>query len=196
MKVNLGLLWGHLPRGIIRCNRNIAARSEHSVPFVLSRNQNTGREVTSIFNSFGNFHLSTSSGPVPVSLVEIQTNHPRSIHLEDANLLHAISLGFPVVGDLKYTMAEKFYNPVVFPPMDPLPLLLQPWYEIRGAEKELVESDDLSSRLLDGPPIRLCPTQSLIHATLTGEPTHFPGENSYCRYTDHPEAVHVRRDRG
>jgi hypothetical protein len=141
----LALLWGHIPSGIIRCSRNISRRAERSVPFALSRNQNTGRPALTLINSFGNYHFQSVQGPRPVSLVEIASISPTPIPTEVVSLLHAISVGFPIAGEQLYSANEKFNNPTVPPPSDVRDLQLQMWLGSGG----IVISEKLSQNLID-----------------------------------------------
>jgi|LauGreDrversion4_2_1035121.scaffolds.fasta_scaffold182267_3 hypothetical protein len=192
--VNLALLWGHIPRGIIKCTRNICQRYERDVPFVLARDRNTGRHTTTSVHSLGSFHIATSVGPFPVSLVELVSLGPTSIPHYVIPILHTISLGFPIVGDSIYCRSEKFFNPVVSPPQDSMGLAIQDWYRIEGDQRILISPDSLSKRLLDGGhgSVSVCDSKLLPKESYKD----FPGEFSCSNYTDHPEASHVRRDRG
>jgi hypothetical protein len=166
------------------------------VHFALARNKCTGKELRSVFSSFGNFHLNTSQGPVPVSLVELSLFQHNTLPYHDAIILHSIAIGFPIVGDVKYIHNEKFYNPVVSPPTDKIGLKLQPWYRLGGGNIYIVEEDKLSPQLFDSPQNIFDVSQSILKDLPESHEQFFAGEVSSCRYTDHPEAVHVRRDRG
>jgi hypothetical protein len=108
--------------------------------------------------------------------------------------LHAISVGFPVVGDTVFMPAEKFLNPTVHIPEDVYPLLLKPWVDSTGTI--LRDTSTFMEYLLD-PITGLNENQSkLLHSTRADEDYTSEGEGSHCRYVDHPESVLIRRDRG
>ena len=192
--VNLALLWGHIPRGIIRTTRHICRKYEVEVPFVLARDSNTGRAASTTFHSFGSYHFNTSVGPYPVSLVEFVSSGPESIAKDIIARLHAVSLGFPVVGDDLFPRHEKFFNPVVPIPLDERDLALQEWYKLSNSERVLLRHDHLTQRLLDGDASPRNVLDSILpnHIyTIAQSQVH-----SSSRYLDHPEASKVRRDRG
>jgi hypothetical protein len=192
--VNLALLWGHIPRGIIRTSRNICKRYESVVPFALSRDSITGRAAQTVIHSFGSYHIHTSIGPFPVSLVEMSSWSTQSIPLEVVARLHTISVGYPIVGDQLYTKHEKYYNPVVSHPSDDIKLALQPWYEYDSDYCRLILSDSLSPKLLDHGFSILNLHDSMIVGDI--EDSDVEEVDSNCRYVDHPRSQFVRRDRG
>jgi hypothetical protein len=191
--IKLALLWGHMPRGIVRCSRNICRRRDDlEVSLSLARNSSTGRKADSIFSSFGEFHLETSQGPRPVSLVEVVTRCPVGFPENSASLLHSISIGFPVVGEVSFSKFEKFCDPVVPPPPDIKAPLIQNWIDESG---NLLSEDRLSCVVKEFHGNKMNPSDSILR-TLKFEGEEFDGEDSSCRYVDHPKASSVRRDRG
>ena len=192
--MNLALLWGHMPRGIIQTSRHICQRYERPVPFALSRDSNTGRPARTVIHSFGSYHISTSIGPFPVSLVEMTSVGPRSVPFDVLARLHAISVGFPIVGDQLYTKHEKYHNPVIPHPADLTELALQPWYDFDLGNRRLVSPDGLSTQLLDRGMDPLSVHHSMIPAD--GQPTDEVDEDTEFEYMDHPRSRFVRRDRG
>jgi hypothetical protein len=192
--ISLALLWGHIPAGVIRTSRHVSRRDSGPVPFVLARNEATGRSLQSYVRSFGSYHIDTSRGPFPVSLVElrlvaISPSVPENVHA----ILHSLSLGFPIVGEQEYLKSEKFFNPAVPPPLDNFELQLQDWLSPAGG---LLRVDSLSSKLLDYRGKALEARDSLLRDYESTGVGLFPGESSSCSYVSHPEASHVRRDRG
>ena len=192
-KVNLALLWGHIQRGIIRCSRSIVRRSEAPVPYALGRKTSEGRLSTTYIHSFGNFHLQTSTGPFPVSLVEIATISPSTIPEEYACFLHCLSIGYPVAGESIFRVYEKFYNPVVVTPVECTEPLIQNWL---SAEGEVILSDNISTRLADFYRLPLDSRESKLNTLPETFIAAYPGESSACGYINHAQASHIRNDRG
>jgi hypothetical protein len=191
--VFLALLWGHLPQGIIRVSRPICNKYERPVKFALARSSSTGKPCSTVFSTRGSYHIQTKTGPLPVSLVELCTYSPTSIPLSDCQKLHSISLGSPIVGDNLYTKYEKLYNPVVRYPDYKDGLLIQEWISTNGDVN--VDPSTLYTNLVDAP------AQEIRHSILLenlgrSDIPEFPGESSNCSWSDHPESVKVRRDRG
>ena len=191
--VSLALLWGHIPRGIIQCRRHISRRDHGEVPFVLSRSVSTGRPAQTLFHSFGNYHMDTSIGPFPVSLVEmlIEESGPVPSHIQA--VLHSLSVGFPIVGERDYEKSEKFFNPTVPPPGDEIDTMFQAWLSL---DRFLLNPDLLTARLRDYQGRQLRVDDSVLTERSIESGYHFPGETGSCAYIDHPEAVSVRSDRG
>ena len=190
--IRLALLWGHLPRGIVRCSRNICQRPERETLFALARNSSSGRKAETLVSSFGEFHLDTSQGPRPVSLVEISSSSETYAPSESVSFLHCISLGYPVVGERIFSVLEKFYDPVLPSPEDLVTPYIQDWL---GPGGSLIREDEISQLLREFQGIPKQPSESRLH-NLSVPSERFPGEDSTCRYVDHPAAVSVRRDRG
>jgi hypothetical protein len=193
--IYLGVLWGHLPRGFIRTTRNICRKDEGAVPFCLARRNNTGKQATTVFNSLGNYHLDSSMGPFPVSLVEMISQSSSAAPVDFITKLHCISIGFPVAGEREFSAHEKFYNPVVRPPADPdVPLMLT---ELISADGRRNDTGIGFLHRLSQRAIRPCDIKSSLvglDSFITG--AGFDGETSDCDYINHPHARHVRNDRG
>jgi len=192
--VNLALLWGHLPPGIIRTTRRICSRYEREAPFALARDSFTGKAASTIFHTFGAYHLQTPAGPFPVSLVELISAGPNSIPVDIVSCLHSVAIGFPVVGDNLFPKHEKFFNPVISIPIEENELALQEWYQFSESVRSPINEDRLTGRLLDGEMSRRNIFDSIL-------PNHFyaiehADVDSGRGYIDHPEASRVRRDRG
>ena len=191
--IKLAILWGHIPRGISRCTHRISRRQERIVPFALSRNGFTGMPAESVISSFGSYHLLTSQGPRPASLVEIMSQSSGPAPTQVVSILHAISIGFPVAGEVVYAQHEKFLNPILPIPVDVPECLLQDWID-QGASA--VFEDGLSRRLMDYRDAPVNQSDSVVRWETIDIEHHFAGESSKCNYVDHPESTHVRRDRG
>ena len=196
LPVYLGILWGHLPRGIIRTTRNICRRDESPVPFCLARRDNTGKRARTVFNTLGNIHLDSPQGPFPVSLVEMASEDNSFIPRDVILKLHAISIGFPIVGETEYVAVEKFFNPVVKPPDTRTELLLAEWINSEGTVKGNDANNvyqhliSLSAREIEHGSVLRNHSKS-IFTEFT-----FDGESSNCNYINHPESLSIRNDRG
>ena len=119
---------------------------------------------------------------------------PRSLPEDVIACLHAIAVGYPIVGDNVFPIHEKFFNPVVSIPTDEFMLALQPWYEVMEGDVKLINEDILTGRLLDGGPNPRHVIDSVLFHQLS---SHAQQEQySESKYLNHPEAASVRRDRG
>lgn len=190
----MGLLWGHITPGLIKVSRPICRRYESPTDFVLARSGVSGKKCTSWVHHLGHYHIKAKHGPHPVSLVEMCTSTTSSIPIESVLRLHAVALGHPVVGEDKYIKHEKYYNPVIPAPVYKGGIQLQRWLRSSSDPSEI---ENFTSKLLDfrgwNEPLR-----SRLHKLdiVENQESQFPGEESACNWTDHPESVTVRRDRG
>ena len=191
-KIDLALLWGHVPTGTIRCSRSIVRKHESSVAYGLARSPKSGRICRTFISSFGNFHLSTSKGPFPVSLVEILTDSKSGIPVDVTRALHCISIGYPIVGETTFRSHEKFYNPVLVPPTDPGEPLVQDWL---SCDRQVINPDSISSRLLEYSGVPIGHGDSRLYSVETSS-EEFAGENWGFNYLSNPHDQHVRSDRG
>ena len=135
--------------------------------------------------------MNTSQGPRPISLFQAASHVEECIPTEVATILHCLAIGFPVVGESFYNSNEKFFNPTVPPPSDDFPVMLHPWLGRDGTI--LTEPRALTDHIVDFGNGALLP-QPRLNKILDDDA--FDAENSTCRYIDHPESVHIRRDRG
>ncbi len=192
--LHLGILWGHISPGIIRLSRPICSRYEGPAPFTLARSNATGKKCYSWFNSLGHYHINAGPGPQPVSLVEMLSANTSFVSSDVSLRLHAIAIGYPIVGDNLYTEHEKYYNPVIRIPQYPGTPLLQLWL---NAGKMVLNSDNLTSQLIDFHGLVEFDKSKLYGLDVSEElGFNFQGENSPCQWADHPSSVTVRRDRG
>lgn len=192
-EICLAIVCGHIPKGLTRSSRSIVRKTECSVDFALARDSRTGKPCVSFISSFGNFHMNTSGGPFPVSLVEITSKSPKSVPVDVASVLHLISVGYPVVGESRFRVFEKFYNPVIAPPVDFTEPLIKGWISSEG---DLIQPDSLSSLLIDFHRGPLEQHETTIYNSNTDAINEFHGETSNCGYIDNLQSSRIRSDRG
>jgi hypothetical protein len=194
-EVFLSLVWGHIPKGVIRCARTLCKTPDEYPGFKLARGPDTGKPAVTLFHSLGNCHISSSQGPTPVSVMETRTVAHPSISPRDALILHAISIGFPVVGEQKYLHLEKFFNPVFQPPDSEEEIMLTLWFDVTGFEIEGA-LEKVTRLIADNPFDHTRPRSLLADTRQYTDLSEFSGESSACRFIDHPESRIVRNDRG
>lgn len=189
--IKLAILFGHIPAGVIQSTRRICRNAERT-GYCLARTASEGKSATTALRSFGNYHLQTQMGPVPASLVELYSFSAGGVPSNSLARLHAISLGFPVMGENDFLSNERFYNPVITPPADVKSPLIQDWLSLDSSSLHM--EDNLSSLLMDFDG-KVFHENSTLRGFLEGSRVTFPGETSTCNWTSHPKAIHVKRDR-
>jgi hypothetical protein len=189
--ISLGLMWGHVPMGTIRCTKRVIKQPLSGPPFKLSRSHSTGKFAASRFDCLGLHHIMTSQGPRPISLLQIATSVDESLPREVASILHCLAIGYPLVGESYYRTHEKFFNPPVPPPLDDFPLMLRPWVDPSG--RFLFDPKLLTDYIIDFSNEAPFPLPKLNGRF---DDDAFDGECSASAYVDHPGSIHIRRDRG
>lgn len=194
--IKLGIVFGHFPNGLVISTRSIC-RNRLGDSFSLCRKQLDGLRATTFMHSFGNYHYPTTKGPIPASLVEFFSLSSKCISTDVLARMHAVSVGFPILGESQYIVDEKFYNPVLQPPSDIENLLLQNWIDSCNT---VINEDLLSGNLIkfkESTPLhsgsRLLTQIEKFQADFSA--VDFLSENSACAWNDHPRSHRIRRDR-
>ena len=111
---------------------------------------------------------------------------------EVVSRLHAVSLGYPVLGESVYSDHEKFYNPAVSVPGDVASPILHDWISPCGT---ILSPDRISRLLIDFDREDIQSSESIVYKSIEKQLSVFPGENSLCQWLNHPKSVHIRGDR-